>query len=225
MRLLLDRGADPNRAADSGITPLMVTANYTGATGAVRLLLARGASANAPKRAVNDATATGYAIWSGDTATLEAILAAGGTIPTHIAIVGGLSYLSPLDLAVLQRDEPMIRALLARGVDVGGLDEGGLPALAQAVLMNDAGMTRLLMALGADVNQVDQTGQTPLMHAARTDFGDTAVLEALLSAGAKRDPVDRDGRTALDLARRAGLTTLAAVLESPVRAAGTRGSD
>lgn len=224
IRLLLDRGADPNRAADSGITPLMVAANYTGATEAVRLLIARGAAATTARPAVNDATASAYAIWSGDTATLEAVLAAGGTLPGHVAIVGGLSYLSALDLAVLQRDEPMVRALVAHGVDVAALDEGGLPALAQAVLMNDAGMVRLLLALGANVNQVDQTGQTPLMHAAQTDFGDTAVLEALLTAGATRDAVDKNGRTALDLARRSGLTALAAVIEAP-RTASTRGGD
>ena len=99
---------------------------------------------------------------------------------------------------------------------MNGLDEGGLPPLAQAVLLNDAPMARLLLSLGADVNQVDQGGETALMHAAQTDFGDTAVVEALLAAGAKRDAVDRDGRTALGLARQGGLTGIAAAIESRV---------
>jgi len=219
IQLLLDRGADPNKAADTGITPLMVAANYPGGTAAVRALLAHGARAVTTKPAINDAAATGYAIWSGETPTLDLLLAAGGAIPTHIAIVGGLSFLSPLDLAVLQRDEPMVSALVEHGQELDGLDEGGLPPLAQAVLLNDAPMVRLLVSLGADVNQVDQGGETALMHAAQTDFGDTAVVEALLAAGAKRDAVDRDGRTALDLARRGGLTGIVAAIEGRVQSA------
>jgi len=217
--LLLDRGADPNKAADTGITPLMVAANYPGGTDAVRMLLAHGARAVTAKPAINDAVATGYAVWSGETAMLDLLLAAGGTIPTRIAIVGGLSFLSPLDLAVLQRDEPMVRALVKHGLDPNGLDEGGLTALGQAVLLNEAPMVRLLLSLGADVNQVDQGGETALIHAAQTDFGDTVVVQALLAAGAKRDAVDGDGRTALDLARRGGLTGIVTVLEGGAQAA------
>ncbi len=200
MRLLLDRGADPARAAASGVTPLMVAANWSRSANAVRLLLARGAPAVTPAPAVNEATAAGYAIWSGDTASLRALLAAGARVPSHIALAGGLSYASPLDIAVIQRDEPMIRALVAAGQDVNALDESGLSLLTQAALMNDAALVRLLVSLGADVNRTDESGATPLMHAAQMDYGETGVVEALLAAGASRAARDKDGRTALDLA-------------------------
>jgi ankyrin repeat protein len=42
---------------------------------------------------------------------------------------------------------------------------------------------------------------TPLLYAASVDFGDTAVLEKLLAAGADLKAKNKQGQTALDLAR------------------------
>jgi ankyrin repeat protein len=214
MRLLVERGADVNRAAASGVTPLMVAANYPRSAEALRFLLARGAQAMLPKAAVNESTPTSYAIWSGDTEALEAILAAGGRIPEHVNIAGGLSYVSALDIAAFQRDEPMIRALVRHGQDVNGLDESGVSPLTQAALMNDAALVRLLVSLGADPNRPDQNGETPLMHAAQMDYGTTDVIKALLAAGACRTALDKDGRTALELAKRLEYTAIVAALET-----------
>ena len=214
LRLLLDRGADVNRPAASGVTALMVAANQPHGAEAVRLLLSRGAAAVLARPAVNESTPASSAIWSGDVAALDAIVAAGGRIPAHVAIAGGLSYVSPLDIALFQRDEPMIRALVRLGADVAGLDESGVSLLTQATLMNDARMVRLLVSLGADPNRADENGETPLMHAAQWDYGTTDVLEALLAAGASRTAVDRDGRTPLDLARRQESPAIVAALEA-----------
>ena len=65
-------------------------------------------------------------------------------------------------------------------------------------------MVKALLAAGADVNLVDQGGETALMHAAMVDYGDSAVIDALLAAGATRDTASPDKRTALDLARQYG---------------------
>ena len=43
---------------------------------------------------------------------------------------------------------------------------------------------RTLVTLGAKPDLLDQSGQSALMHAAQIDFGDTAVVEALIKAGA-----------------------------------------
>jgi ankyrin repeat protein len=42
---------------------------------------------------------------------------------------------------------------------------------------------------------------TPLLYAASIDYGDTAVLEQLLAAGADVSAKNKEGLTALDLAR------------------------
>jgi ankyrin repeat protein len=89
-------------------------------------------------------------------------------------------------------------------VDVNELGESGISPLTQAVLCDDAALVALLISLGADVNLVDQNGETALMHAAQVDYGNTRVLDALLSAGARRDLTAPDRRTALDLARAYG---------------------
>ncbi len=58
------------------------------------------------------------------------------------------------------------------------------------------------LELGAAVDARDATGQTSLICAAAK--GAVDAMRSLLSAGAKRDPVDRDGRSALDWAKRNG---------------------
>jgi ankyrin repeat protein len=87
---------------------------------------------------------------------------------------------------------------------VADLSEGGVTLLTDAVFANDADVVSALIALGADVNQVDQNGETALMHAASIDYGDTRVLDALISAGARRDAAAPDKRTARDMAREYG---------------------
>ena len=43
---------------------------------------------------------------------------------------------------------------------------------------------------------------TPLLWAAVSDFGDPAMIELLLKSGAKADARNKDGLTALELARK-----------------------
>lgn len=98
----------------------------------------------------------------------------------------------------------MVRLLASRGASLTALGEWGTTLLADAVFTNDADVVKALLALGAEVDQVDQHGETALMHAAAIDHGDTAVLEALLEARARRDIAGPDGLTALSVARRHG---------------------
>ena len=65
-------------------------------------------------------------------------------------------------------------------------------------------MVKALLAAGADVNLVDQGGETALMHAAMVDYGDTAVIDALLAAGARATRPHPTSARRCDLARQYG---------------------
>lgn len=206
MALLLDRGADPKVESELRHTALMVAANYRGTTPLVRALLERGAAAlppanQAPGRAVSPLL---YAVWSRDLDKVSLLIDRGAAVDAKVSIGGGIFTARPVQLAVFQRDLPMVKLLVSRGASVADLSEGGVTLLTDAVFANDADVVSALIALGADVNQVDQNGETALMHAASIDYGDTRVLDALISAGARRDAAAPDKRTARDMAREYG---------------------
>jgi ankyrin repeat protein len=73
--------------------------------------------------------------------------------------------------------------------------------LGSATIGNHAATVQVLLARGAKVNYVDKLGMTPLLYAASINFGDTAVLERLIAAGADLKAKNKQGLTALDLAR------------------------
>ncbi len=76
----------------------------------------------------------------------------------------------------------------------------------------------MLIDRGANVNATDKLGMTPLLWAASSDFGDPAMVELLLKAGARPDAKNKDGLTALALAQKYEHRYLVPALE---RAAGT----
>jgi ankyrin repeat protein len=107
----------------------------------------------------------------------------------------------------------MAEQLLSRGADPNLGDEQALVPLDWAVLGNHLEVVQLLLAKGAKVNHLDKLGMTPLLYAASIDFGNTAVVEKLLAAGADRTIKNETGRTALDLARDYKHTTIATILQ------------
>ncbi|MBK5296451.1 MAG: ankyrin repeat domain-containing protein [Vicinamibacteria bacterium] len=214
--LLLERGADVAALSDARHNALMVSANHLGSLGAMRLLLDKGASPEeppAPPGYLKHHSPMLYAISSGETAKVELLMGRGAKLPRRVSLLGGEFALTPLELAIFQRDEPMARLLVRGGASANELGETGISPLTQAVFCNDTAMVKALIALGADLNLVDQNGETALMHAALVDFGDTRVIEALLAAGARRDVTSPDKRTALDLARQYGHVDHARQLE------------
>ncbi len=87
-------------------------------------------------------------------------------------------------------------------------------SLLQAARSGSAADIARLVQQGAPLNGTDEAGRTPLMLAVIN--GHEAAARQLLSLGANRALVDREGLTALDHARRLGFTAIAALLE-PVR--------
>jgi N-acyl-D-amino-acid deacylase len=213
VRLLLDRGARVNARAKTGFTALMVAANYTGATEAVRLLLSKGADTRdgEPKPQFN-ASAVFYSVFSGDTDKLDALAATPADLRRKMTVLG-FAPTRPIDIAVAQRDIPMIRYLASHGVDVNQ-DDPDIPVspLSGAVMENDIPTARALLALHADPNKVDAVGMTPVLHAAAVDFGDTEMITLLLSAGGNRQARTKAQQTPEQLAQLYGHADIARVL-------------
>ena len=213
---LLAKGADVAALSEMRHNALMVSANHRGSLPAMTRLLDKGASPEeppAPAGSLKHFSPMLYALWSGETAKVALLLERGAKMPRRVSLLGGEVAVSPLELAIFQRDLPMVTYLIGRGADLNEINEIGVTPLTQATLTNEVGVVKALLSAGADVNLVDQGGETALMHAAMVDYGDTAVIDALLAAGARRDTASPDKRTALDLARQYGHAEHARKLE------------
>ena len=204
--LLLERGADVRAVNALHHTALMVAANHRGTIDIVRLLLNRGASAAPPSNqpAGQIVSPLLYSVWSGETDKVVLLLDKGAEVDAKVSIGGGIFTARPIQMAVFQRDVPMLRLLARRGASMSALSEGGIGLVADAVFTNDPDVVSAVLSLGADVNQVDEHGETALMHAASIDYGDSRVIEVLLAAGARRDVAAPDKRTAREMAREYG---------------------
>lgn len=146
-RLLLERGADPNKkyffgseinfATDveslelllafganteardrSGITPLMRAVRTNGNIDSVLLLLQYGANVNAMTDVRNDyRTVLHYAVLSGNASLVTLLIKQGARVDIPAPLPAPDSP-SPLDLAVLRGDPALVRILLESGANV-----------------------------------------------------------------------------------------------------------
>jgi ankyrin repeat protein len=201
VKLLTERGADVNARAATGVNALMVAARHRGNVEVVRLLLKKGARPNAEKgvEVRNDATALFLAVMAGDVQTAGALLDAGARLGDRMKVIGRFVQ-SPLMYAVFL-DPAMVEYLIAKGASPSEVDDDKISVLSWATIGNNAGMVKSLLARGAQVNHVDNFGMSPLLYAASVDFGDTSVLEKLIAAGADLSAKNKEGLTALDLAK------------------------
>jgi ankyrin repeat protein len=94
--------------------------------------------------------------------------------------------------------------LLDLGADVDRPKGDNWSGLERAVFNNTRDLARLFFSRGADVNFEDSYGYTPLLLAASIDYGDSAMLNLVLASGARIDARNKQGETALDLARNMG---------------------
>lgn len=100
----------------------------------------------------------------------------------------------PLVRAVRSGSQKMVRALVARGAALNGVQPDGETALAACAFLDEESgleMAGLLMELGADPGLVTpHKGIAPAVQAA--DFGRNALLELLLDRGACLNPAKGD---------------------------------
>jgi len=99
--------------------------------------------------------------------------------------------------AVVRRDLPLVRMLLAHGADVNDRDNQGDTPLYKTALhfQRNVEIAKLLIEKGANVSARNNEGQVPLHLAARFEMGD--MVKLLLGSGADIKARDRFGTTPL----------------------------
>lgn len=103
-----------------------------------------------------------------------------------------------LHAALYPYNPQVVKALLARGMDIDLRDGGGYTALQSAALHHLVPAAEALIALGANVNSIDKGGYTALHLAASS--GSPEIIRLLLESGLDVDVKTKEGSTPLDLA-------------------------
>jgi ankyrin repeat protein len=206
--LLLARGAVATFRSPGGNDAATAAASYRGSTEAIRALLDAGASTEPPEQVNARQSPLLLASMSCYLDTVSLLLARGASANPRPNPSGN----SPISEAITFGRTDVVRTLIRAGAKTGLVERTGVNLLHWATITNRAEVIPELVRSGVDVNAIDDAGFTPLMYAATIDFGDTATLSALLSAGADRTIKSGSGRTPLQQARRLGHTRLARVL-------------
>ncbi|KAG6618765.1 TKL protein kinase [Phytophthora cinnamomi] len=223
VRLLLESGADFNKADEEGATPLACAA-AGGYTEIVRFLLETGEDehkaskyGNTPlMRAVMDGHMEVVKLLAAKETDLERANTFGCTALFIAAEYGHLEILkflmergaatdvttnegdSPLIFAALHGNVDVARFLLENGADIEETGENGNTALLIAAQNGHIDMLQLLLEKEADIDHKNQYGSTALLFAARSGRAD--AVKFLMDKGAAIDLPDDEGFTPLTLA-------------------------
>ena len=198
LRLLLERGADPNIANAFGATALIWA---TGSLEKVKLLVEHGADVNARSKLGKSALLVA-ASRDGAGPVVSYLLAHGARVDFKDELQGipiiptGGGGATALVQASKARDGEALAVLLKHGgIDVNAKEKNGSTALLNAIAYRNHRNIKLLLDHGAEVNVANTGGFSALMLAAIRDDEETA--SALLARGAKVDAEDMWGNTAL----------------------------
>ena len=206
VRLLLEKGADPNLRNDASATALMWAIPDLEKT---QLLIEHGADVNAR----SDDARTPLLIAAGRTGSRPVVklLIDRGANPSAKA-PGNVADRNPLTEAASSADEEVIRLLIEKGADAKAAAPLGLsfaaaagctkcadlllaaagPEMLNAGMLavappgGDAHMISAMLERGANANAKDPAGRTILMLAANSDSIPVASVKALTRAGRRR---------------------------------------
>ena len=156
--LLIEHGADVNAADSTGLTPLIAAAGVDNAAVA-KLLIAKGAAANAKANIPQSATPLMGAAFNGNAELTRLLLARN------------------VDIDAVSADRGAI-------VKNGPVLFGHVTALQMATSNGSAEVVKLLLDAGAAVDTPDMRGMTALMWSVSTDHPEPRVVRLLLDKGA-----------------------------------------
>ncbi|HEV3202692.1 MAG TPA: ankyrin repeat domain-containing protein [Bryobacteraceae bacterium] len=207
----------------------LLAAAGEGKAASVRALLKQGANPNAVSAEGSTLTALMLASRGGHTLTVKALLDAGAKVNMKADVASGAAGVNEgvtaLMLAAASGNPSTVQALLDRKADFDAkatyrvTADNGETRLggSRPVLMHAAStpVLKLLAEHGADLRVTGGDGTTLLMHAA--EHLDPEAVRYLLSKGLDPRAHNQKGQTALDLAKEAGKTGNAAVLEEALK--------
>ncbi len=192
---LIEFGAEIERVDRVNRTPLMYAARSKNPE-TIQLLLDKGADIQARDRLGN--TPLSWAAGFGSAGGVQVLVDAGADANTVDTVLG----YTPLVWASGFGDTDSIVILLEAGADVSVNDiaEGRTPLMHAVRTGELAGVISLLEA-GAKVNGIDNSKSTALHIGA--DNGNVSLdkIQVLVEAGADLNATNREGKTALDLAK------------------------
>lgn len=192
VELLISKGANVNAKGQFD----RVALHYANKKGMAKILLAHGATVDAP---------TNYGEtplhWAAEGVNgldkqvdlvefVDVLIAHGANVNRKTG--EGRSYATPLNYAVASNNLPVAKLLIAHGADVEG---GGSSPLSAAATVE---MAQLLVDNGAGVNTRSTAGWYPLHSAANR--GNIKVTNYLLARGANPNAVSGNGYTSLYMA-------------------------
>lgn len=119
----------------------------------------------------------------------------------------------PLDEAIEDENVEAIKLWIAVGIDVNDADAAGITPLMLASKEFSPECVAELLSQGADPSRVDNNGRTALHHAATMVMIDDSVddiVKMLVLAGCDGEIRDKNGQTAVDVAKKFGGVDVAA---------------
>ena len=206
-------GQQAPTAAEAAAYRGLHAAAATGGLGALNRLLADpGARAGLDRRDRHGRTPLMVAIYGGHAPAVAALIKAGADLNA----LDRQRY-DALTIAAVAGNLKIVRLLLKAGAKSGQTTSpyDGTALIATAHLGHVA-ITKALIAAGAPLDHVNNLGWTALIEAIVLGDGGrrhTAIVTALVKAGANPNIADRQGVRPLTLARRRGYTKIAAILE------------
>ena len=234
VRLLLERGADPNARDEAGATALMWAVNDLEKT---RLLVERGADVKA-RSTLGRSPLMIASLLRGATPVVQLLLDRGAD-PSEKG-PGLLGEVTPLFLAAYSGDESTFSLLAQRGADTAA---AGFPTFGMALRARCMGCaqtmmkhadaetfsmtmvagapprgpalaTPMLLERGADVHARDREGRTILMLTAASEEMPLDIVKLLIAKGADVNAKSPAGETALGLAKLRGDTAVTQALRA-----------
>ena len=192
VRILLDKGADPNYLADGDDKALIRSAAEEGHLEIVKLLLAAGADVNKAPEEHGGFTALHGAAAEGHLEILKVLLEAGAQLDSvtwfNSTALADACYMGQEKCA-----EMLIKAGANVNMPIG--ECGTSTTLIAAAMGGNEKCVELIIKTGVDVNAPGRDGDSALHEAAKN--ADCKSLDVLLQAKADVNEINEEGYTAL----------------------------